>query len=1705
MSKQVETLNAELERARDNIGRLENVIISIKSARDAAVDERNDLTRILQRRDTEIERLTAAEASHSQQLRAAIDSKCEALALNDEIQSKELSLQYREKRIEKERTLLNSQIAGLTEEVNRLTSELQTVRLNNTSRLINLETQLTEKTEELNAATETITQLNEVKKNLNSRAENLTQRLMEQREIENKMTENYKKELDAKTKLADLFKTMNDDAEAKTQELTEGIGELQKLLNEATEKYGDLETKYKQMEIEHEEMSEKRNEVIASQKIELEHANDLLKAANAHNLDMALSDLAPSAATASKLLKSGMSLTQIYSQLVKVTEDLAQEKEENRRLNITINTIVQELEEKAPLLQKEKAEYREAIESNTALSQQIESLAIECNRLRDDYSETSKIANHYSRENSKLKGELADLGRQVCFLLKEIEHSRGGLLPNGDHDSSHTTSNMSDNNSSRMMSKPLVTFSDIQELQTNNQKLLRLVRELTEKHEDLERHKEEFESGEMQTKIETLKNRVSELTEAQDRQTKMLNGLIRQRDMFKKLYHDLMKGKRHEVSVVEAAELDKSGSFTMDTSADNTSRQGPTEHTMYEIKYKETEKHLELLKEEYKTYKEEKVTNEKMLYEQIDNMRQEISKLTAANSKCASTSEYNNERLKILQTNITTYKKQITSLEDKNKAYNATIAKHEVSLQHLRDEALNAQSKLAAAEIQLENLKLECKLTKDAELRLQTEKEMLNRERQGQSLLLKNLELIKASLERVEAENRANLETRVDETTRECSALRRRLQEEQDRFRELASHLERQTDTAKSRMQEEKNAADVLRKELIELRSDLSAKNKTQEDLTKKLKAALAPSTDGTLDTVKKIRELENKLNDKNEELKALQLQLEAAKEHIKQYCDISEGAEKELKTLSVKYEAYKKETEAKLSEYASKLQNLEDKCAELDAELSLHANGEHSASNTLLRNELLKVKDELREALASNENSRSEVEAARAEITKLSEAVQKAEEKYTHEMILHSTDIQTLSHVKEELSTVQNKLNELTALKNSALEKLEAEKASWSERQKILTQENEQLSERLTDLNNQNSLLHDQIQALGTQLSVSHASRSQSESMHESANESTINVSISEEDGKSSEQLFSIVKFLRKEKDIAMAKFDILQAETMRLKSQLEIAERHLDETKLTLAAERERSEVNMVTVNKQSDILRKVETLNALTDSNRILREERDTLTARVEELTLATKALEEKLSPMEEKIAEFTSRTESLQSENTALKADCARWRTRVNALVERANKTSPEDWKRLQNERETLAKMLTNEKENIKKLNEELGSVKVEKIKIEEQYTVISRQHNSVVEDNKKNCDELRVLKNDMVQLTEEVTKLKNELSAALDNNSKLTEELTRKEASLNDIRNKEMQIKKIAKKYKEKYEELVKTTEEEKKAKESETAAADAAMSETTTKLEEQIKVLQAKLDELKEANEKLTQENEILRTANTDKEEKAKQVLKQAKSKIVQLTEIKNNMNRELDESRSKIDAIEQSTRDEQDARLALIKSQYEGRLSRLEKERGEAQAEKSREVDALLQKVNMLQRQLATQASASKQQAAAEKTTSDPPTANIKPMAGVAQQSVTAMRRGGETPLASIRPMAQVGPTAPAPHDAHTTEYMPASSSRPLPRAAVAAASTASSAPPPESTQVRAKILNNLHPFNDLMYMTFVYSRCRGSVIFFLLPLKLH
>lgn len=49
----------------------------------------------------------------------------------------------------------------------------------------------------------------------------------------------------------------------------------------------------------------------------------------------------PTAAATSKMLKSGMTLTQIYNEYVQATDALQLEKEENKRLNTYLDQILQ--------------------------------------------------------------------------------------------------------------------------------------------------------------------------------------------------------------------------------------------------------------------------------------------------------------------------------------------------------------------------------------------------------------------------------------------------------------------------------------------------------------------------------------------------------------------------------------------------------------------------------------------------------------------------------------------------------------------------------------------------------------------------------------------------------------------------------------------------------------------------------------------------------------------------------------------------------------------------------------------------------------------------------------------------------------------------------------------------------------------------------------------------------------------------------------------------------------------------------------------------------------------------------------------------------------------------------------------------------------------------------------------------------------------
>ncbi|VEN40791.1 unnamed protein product [Callosobruchus maculatus] len=1626
---QLANLTAEINKLHQQCNTLEAETSEYRHQRNLAVDEKDEHLKMLQRRDAEIERLQTEMGTLTKQLESAINAKCEALAQADEVGSMKINIEYREKRLEQEKSLLNSQMESLTQELNQRTEELLNIRRDNTVRCIQLETKLSEKTQELAVSAEHIKSLTELNNNLVARNEELTQKMENQREVDSKMNESYIYEIDAKTKMANAYKSMYEESSQHAEELKEALAEVQQLLRTATEQYGELETKHKESELTHEEIIAKKNECIEVLKKELETANDIIKGLKTDNVDVDLEGISSAAAAAMKLPKPGLSYSEVYSKFVATHEKLIDKEEECARLNNYISCIVKEIEEKGPLIKKLRQDYCNTLDANDELRAGNDSLLMEVQQLREANAECKRLEGVTIRENERLKKDVADLSRQVVHLLQEVEHSRAGS-------SSTSTDNETNDSvsSADIITKKLVTFNDIAELQDTNRKLLALVRELTERQEEAEMI-DPASIANLKCKMDELRASQEELLEERERQNKMMTTLRSQRDMYKNLYSQVVKASGEEMQLDRP--FDKESNETQGQSEADSQLRDKVKELQGTIEKLNTK--IEMLKEENDTYRKEKTANEKILLEQMETLRAEAKELTRLNGKLCSHADVNEEKFKVMKNNVEIYKKQIVALEKQNKIYSDSIIKHEQAATYLKDETLQSQAKLSKAEVMLSNLQKENALLRDAEQRLLKERESLKRDQHQQNLIKSNMELIKATLERTDAEGRIRLETRLDEAHRECAALRRRLQEDQDHFRQLSEHLEKQTKEAQARAEEERAQAEKLRKELGEAREELVQKTKQMEELGKKLKMGIFNVPDTSAE-VKKIRELEQQLTDSESQINSLNAKLKSTKEATEEYMNLAQASEKQAKDIFEQNETLQQVIEKQ----KETIKQLEEKCQELEGELSIQLDDE-DIKNAGLKSKSSQLQEELNVKSMDLKTAREQLEAARSESRALIEQLKAAENKYAREVTLHSVDLQSLSNMKEQLETALATVNELEMEKTKAVEALNEHLKAEEERDKLFQKEKEELENRFKDMDAQNALLLDQIQALNTQLSILQAQAS--ETPNTSMNDQSMNRSLTEDDVKSSEQLLKIIKYLRQEKDIAISKAEIIEAEHIRLKSQFEVINKQYEEAKAAVEVERQKQEVSVVSTAKHAEVLRKLETLNAITDSNRSLRAERDELLAQITDYKEREEKWETEVAPLQEKIRDLSTKADQMQSENISLRAECTRWRQRANMLIEKTNRTSPEDWKKLQTERETLAKQLTIERSTTTKLNDDVNNLKQDKAKLEEQLKSVRAQNNQQAEEIAKLREEVAGLQAQVNQLQNTVDQQSAELLKCKEENRVLTEDTAGKDVALTELKNNLVQIRKIAKKYKIQCEEQTKEIEALKQQKEesenqqtSNAERQEQVLQEQRTELEERITQLEnshkeaiEKLNEQIAANveqiENYKKEIESLKQSSLEKDERFKNLFKNAKERIVSLQEQNNSLKEELTKQ-DRGGGGDQPNEGSSGKSAELLE-----KISELERERDELNEERQQEKEKFLaeceslnQRLTQLQRQLDKQQGSkpSTSSASSDKSATERPTADIKPMAGHSTNTQTQSARiqpwcsGGEPPLASIRPMSQ-------------------------------------------------------------------------------------
>lgn len=1164
LRKQLDVIRADVTRYQQAIAKLETENVEYRRQRDTVIGERDALQSTLESRCTEIDRLKYEVHELEKQLKLAINAKYDAIAKYDEIQAKEASLDYKERRMEQEKSILASQLQSVTESYNSTMDELLTIRKEQQLSRLDLETKMSKLSEELKISNSIIADLTESNQSLLSRAEELSAKRKEEADEAVKMMDCYKNELLAKTKLADIYKTESEDNKSHVSELTNAITELKKMLNEAVTEYGELETKHKEKLLNHSKELEDKDSIIENLKVELKNANDLLKTSQDQSLEQIVERVAPSAAAANRLIKTGMTLTEIYSLYVKTTESLRLQERENAQLQIHLKEILHEIEERAPEIDKRNIEYDKLTEANGQIREQLDNLITERVIERGQLLEIVAKHNFLERENKKLKTGQSDLARQVCFLLKEIEQTRGGLVTENDQSVS------ADMSAGEVITKKLVTFNDIVELQENNQKLLLLVRDLSTKLEEFEENQSNFDQASYEAKINEYAKRLEGLETTQRHQTQMINSYIQQRDRYKLLYYEIMK----DVGKPLPSNLDGSlsaenmegvdeeipiaSTSSISSSAAPTSQSAANEKRVNELQEKlnEATKSLQTLKEEYEEYRKERLGNEKLFNEQFDAMRNEVRELTSMNCKLKNNFEFKSEQIKIQEKNAASFKKQIAALEERNKVYDTTIAKQEQTINYLREQLISSQKQMSSVELINKNLKQQYEVLRDSENRLSLEREALYRERQTQNVVLNNLEMIKCQFERSECDGRIRLEQRLDETSRECSALRRHLQEEQDRFRELSADLERKTNSALEKAEAEKGVADNLQNELKNIRGQLSDKSKQIETLSAKLQEALTPnkSDNPVAKANKRVKELEVKMDLTLVEVNHLKKELETAQETIEQYSSMARESEIQLKDINDRYTEYKAKTEKELETTKANESELTSRVAELETEIKLQLTDAQIANNDN-SDQLSNTQRDLKEAYQKISEHNTTIRDLREQCNLLTADLKTANDKYTKAMLLHTSDLQAFTECKDKLSKVEDQIAKLTSERDQAVSALEESHNGYDNIRNLLTKEKDELEKRFADLNSQNAALHDQLQLLSATLSAckSNETAASEQSMNDSTHsESVLNRSINEDDGR--QQLLSVIKYLRAEKDIALANVDVLRSEKVRISGELDI-----------------------------------------------------------------------------------------------------------------------------------------------------------------------------------------------------------------------------------------------------------------------------------------------------------------------------------------------------------------------------------------------------------------------------------------------------------------------------------------------------------------------------------------------------------------------
>ncbi|KAK4316810.1 hypothetical protein Pmani_012065 [Petrolisthes manimaculis] len=1341
-------INSELQHTKTTVITLTRELQHVQNEKDTVSSESVTMAGNLETRNVQVAQLQEQINRLNEQLCEATRSKNEAFINSEEAITRERQLKYREKRLEQEQALLTRQITVLQQQLEQRSEETLTQRTTSSSTILALQTDLNHKIEELRLEREETEQLRRQVKEKGERIQQILETLNASRESEVKLEETFRQELQAQQKLTEIYKGSTENEKERAGELERAVEELRRLLNEASAEYGALERAKSKTDQDNADALLQSNTLVNELKDELDKVNQLLQASAKKNIS-GIEELSPAASAASQLVSKGLSLTQLYAEYITVSEKLIATQDENKRLKRYVDQILQEIEERVPVIKKQREDHQRSLETITSLQTQLQETIEDREKQRVECEESVRRSQFLERENQRLEVQVRDVSRQVAVLVTQVEAARAGLPPPPiPKDALKRPSVAGD-----VISEHLVAFRDASELQEQNNKLRSSLRELSAQLEDSEKTAITEKTKQLQAELEMAHNQLKELNESRERQESLTTNLIQQRDMYRALLTQQSPGNTNDSNKAVVGN-DKTQTQTQDAGIIK----------KLEVGLEKSKEELSTLKKEHEVYRSEKAKNDRMLQEEHEALKSTMEKTRNENIKLLSQAEYNDERIKTLHTNADTLHRQLASVEKNNATLQGIVGRHEGTIDTLRNEYITLQKKLSKAQVALDNLREERTLLKESEARLLAERESLSRGQTSQAMVLANLETIKINLERKDSDDRTRHQNQLDDLNQQLAMMKAKLESNEDlkMAREKIQELECCIET----LQSENTSSN---KQHHDTQTELTNTNKKVQELQEKIniintgRAAAAAAVPAS-----RLRDLETQLAEEKHKVNAGQVALEQTQRSLTQLLQLNKKHEKQLedsseacKTVTQQFTKLQKEAE----ETEAERRKLEDQLREALEETDTLKNLLTSKINKI-EDELHAKQQELREVNESLTKAKEDQQAAREQAqAKINEA-QEAQDKYEREVMLHGADLKALATLKERQAQYNTQLQDATAAAQRAEQVIRDTRLGFEQRENVLRVENNELVARCNELEQSNQSLLNQFTQLSDKMAAIQAKFTSSEGEGSQPQ-------FTEDEARSSDQLREVIRFLRRERDVASGKCGVAQAECSRLEAQRDGFKEQLDHQTKDLAQEREKNQVGAETAGRCAELLRKVQTMDALTDSNRLMREEKEGLQSTCQEYQAKYQALQKQIEPLQEKLRINTNTIEALVLERKSLENEKQLFKKRTQELVEKLNQAKPEDFVKLQQEVTEQQKTLQSRDFEITRLKNQLAQLSKNQQMIINQRNQYQQQLSTCREDLRRTQEEL---KNTVMDKTRTIQQHIDESKKVLTEKSRLQQQL-----------------------------------------------------------------------------------------------------------------------------------------------------------------------------------------------------------------------------------------------------------------------------------------------------------------------------------------